>query len=96
MQYSKALDAIHVYGILTLTRTCQSQGEYLMSEKYEVAFQSNHELRACDWRWPDNKPVWTMSSREGVQWFNDGQLTEEGRRALLEHFGLDDIAEYPL
>ncbi len=65
-----------------------------MSEKYEVAFADpGGELCACDWRWPKDHPVWTMSSREGVQWYDDGSLTEKGRRALLEHFGLTDIAE---
>ncbi|MEK7201455.1 MAG: hypothetical protein AAB737_02380, partial [Patescibacteria group bacterium] len=47
-----------------------------------------------DWRWPDPKsPEWRMSEREGVSWFSAGHLTEQGRSAILEHFGLERVAD---
>ncbi len=46
---------------------------------------------ACDWRWPEGQPVWVMSSKEGVRWYHDGPLNEEGRRMILAHFGLEPI-----
>ena len=53
---------------------------------------------ACDWGWQTDHPgVWTESDHEGVRWFFLGGLTELGRRALLKHFQLEDVAhEYPL
>lgn len=39
-----------------------------------------------EWRWPEDKPKWTMSSRDGIQWFSDGPLTEQGREIILRAF----------
>ena len=56
----------------------------------------DHSL-ACDWRWPHGHPIWRMSSKEGVEWLDNGPLTEQGRTLILEHFGLDTIADqFPL
>ncbi len=55
---------------------------------------------ACDWRWPENRPVWTMSTRyyAEVRWYDIGSpLSEEGRAMILseEHggFGLWKLAD---
>jgi hypothetical protein len=56
-------------------------------------FMVGDAAASCDWRWPDAHPVWQMSSKEGVQWYPDGPLTEDGRTLILKHFGLDTIAD---
>ena len=43
---------------------------------------------SCDWRWPDNHPVWVMSQNDGYgpPWRlypDKGRLDEDGRKAIL-------------
>ncbi len=68
------------------------------SSQYSVEFVSGLKIkvrRSCDWRWPDNLPVWAMGSRDEneVRWYPDGPLTEEGRRVLIKEFNLESIAD---
>ena len=59
---------------------------------------------SCDWRWPDNHPVWVMSQNDGYgpPWRlypDKGRLDEDGRKAILDYFGLNlrGVAdEFPL
>jgi len=60
---------------------------------YSVNFSGNGDLYSCDWRWPESKPEWTVSVRDGVRWVPDGPLTEAGLQAILDHFGLQPIAK---
>lgn len=65
------------------------------SRQYSVDFVNGMGVkRSCDWRWPEDLPVWNMASREEAEtrWYPDGPLTEEGRRALLKEFNLENIA----
>ena len=71
-------------------------GRVIGPNEYCVNFSdARDETRACDWRWPENKPVWTMSTRASgeCQWYSDGPLTEEGRSELLKRFRLKAIAD---
>ena len=68
--------------------------------QYSISFDnplSGEGKIACDWNcWVGGK--WTMSSREReCQWHFEGDLNENGRQEILNHFGLKDIAdELPL
>ncbi len=49
---------------------------------------------SCDWRWPDDHPVWVMSQNDGYgpPWYlypNKGRLNEDGRKTILDYFGLN-------
>ena len=67
------------------------------ADPYTVPMDGPGSSRTAEWRWPSGKPVWTMAEKEGVGWLPEGRLTEEGRMAILKHFGLEEREfEFPL
>jgi len=46
----------------------------------------------ADWDFGD-APGWSETDYEGSRWERIGPLTENGRTAILKHFGLQTVAE---
>lgn len=61
---------------------------------YSVPIGAPGSSYTVEWRWPDPKAaVWLMAEKDGCSWFSAGPLTEEGRSAILEEFGLESMAD---
>ena len=61
---------------------------------YSVPIGHSGSSHCVEWRWPDSSLAqWSMAEKDGVSWISMGELTEEGRQAILEHFELTAMAD---
>ncbi len=51
-----------------------------------LEFYRESDLLCCDWSW-QVRNKWTMSSKEGSSWYDDGALTKVGREELIKGSG---------
>ena len=61
---------------------------------FSVAIESETEIVQLDWGWKVSG-CWKRSVKDGVQWFDDGDMKVSDVQALLKHFELDGYVDVP-